>query len=227
MNGFAGTESLSGYARQERPMMLVRKIVLKGAIDLKLRRTTEPKMVVVAPSMLGAQVVKTNFQGDKLVVDGGGESIQIGLGGGSVSIVSIAGQIVISGRQLERSCSGLTVVYIGLPEINTIKIKGSGDATLCDLKQERLQIVIEGSGDVKAKGAVDQLDVSIVGSGDVDVRGVIAMRSNLRVTGSGDIKAHVIEEVHASVSGSGDIVVRGNPGKRSKQVHGSGEISFK
>lgn len=227
LGAFPGARKLSDKTRQVRAMKPVRKIVIKGAVDLMFKRSHEPRMVVVAPSLLEVQEVKTVFKDDKLVVDGRGQSIQIGTVSGSVSIVSVSGRIVINGREIGQASMGNAVVYIGLPELDAIKIKGSGDVTLHGLQQAGLEIVIAGSGDVRANGAVDQLGVSIVGSGDVYARDLIAMRSTLSVTGSGDITAHVIGEVHATVNGSGDIVVRGNPGKRSKQVHGSGEISFK
>ncbi len=226
----AGSKERVGYKQEERPMRQVRKIVLKGAVDLYFRRLDKPTLVVAGETTEAIQGVKTTFTGDKLVVESDGGGISINTVHGNVSVGIAGGGVYVNGRRVDVGVSvggGRAVVGVALPDLPALKIKGSGDVSLMDLRQAGLVIEIEGSGDVTADGQVEQLDVSIAGSGDVDARELIARRGQLSIAGSGDISAHISQEVVARIAGSGDIVVRGNPSTRSKQVLGSGSVKFK
>lgn len=227
--GFPGADDRRDYKHEARAMQPVRKIVVKGAVDLYFRRLGTPHLVVAGDTEEALRRVKTTFKGDKLVVESEGVGLQINSAHGSIAIGSVSGgSIYVNGQRIDiGGGGGRAVVGVALPELPALKIKGSGDVSLMDLRQTGLEIEIEGSGDVTADGQVEQLDVSIAGSGDVDARELIAQRGHLSIAGSGDISAHVTQEVAARVAGSGDIVVRGNPGTRSKQVLGSGSVRFK
>lgn len=62
---------------------------------------------------------------------------------------------------------------------------------------------------------------------DVKTKDLMASIAELRISGSGDIKAQVTQSLTARVSGSGDIKVWGSPAKRDTRVSGSGDIRFK
>ncbi|MEJ6003852.1 GIN domain-containing protein [Paucibacter soli] len=224
--GLPGSDDRRGYKHEARAMQPVRKIVVKGAVDLYFRRFGTPHLVVAGETEEALRCVKTTIKGDKLVVESEGVGVQINSAHGSVSIGSVSGSIFVNGQRIDVG-GGRVVVGVALPELPALKIKGSGDVSLMDLRQAGLEIEIEGSGDVTADGQVEQLDVSIAGSGDLDARELIAQRGSLSIAGSGDISAHVSHEVVARIAGSGDIVVRGNPASRSKQVLGSGSVKFK
>ncbi|MHC2876617.1 head GIN domain-containing protein [Ralstonia sp. 121560039-2] len=231
------------YAQEERPLQAIRKIVIKGSVDVVFRRFDKPTLVVAGETADAVASVKTNISGGKLVIER--EGVSICFGHSSVRVMGTVGQIVhgdlngpinIDMRGKGVSVSGVTngainqgkvVVGVALPEAPVIKIKGSGDMTLLDLQQSDLELEIEGSGDIAAHGQVTNLDVSIAGSGDVDASSLIAERASLSIAGSGDIEAFVRSDVRARVSGSGDIVIRGNPPLRNHQVAGSGKIQFR
>lgn len=210
-------------------MQAVRKIIVKGAVDLYFRRFGTPQLVVAGDTEEALRRIKTTFKGDKLVVESEGVGVTINSVHGSVSIGSVSGSIFVNGQRIDGGTAGggRAVVGVALPELPALKIKGSGDVSLLDLRQAGLEIEIEGSGDVTAHGQVEQLDVRIAGSGDVDARELVAKRGHLSIAGSGDISAHISQEVVAKVAGSGDIIVRGDPPMRSKQVLGSGSVKFK
>lgn len=98
---------------------------------------------------------------------------------------------------------------------------------MLDLRQDALDLEIQGSGDITVSGEVTRLHVQVAGSGDVDASELIAESADLSVAGSGDIEAFVRSDVRARVAGSGDIVVRGNPPRRDDRVAGSGKIKFR
>lgn len=235
-------ERAANYEKEERPMRSVRKIMVKGAVDVVFFRSPSAHLVVAGENQEAIRSLKTRFEGDKLVIEQEGVSIS-GAGGsihvsGSGNIVA-GGTIYVGGRrgginmQFNGPVGGVVVgqgrciVGIALPEAPSIRIKGSGDVTLYDLQQAVLDLGIQGSGDITAFGRVDLLDAEVAGSGDVDASELVATSANLSVAGSGDIDAYVSNSVKARVAGSGDIAVRGNPPIRDHSVAGSGDIKFK
>lgn len=240
-----GTDNATGstwsrvenYVKQERPIQPVKKIVIKGAIEVVFKRSDVPHMVVAAESPDALESVYTSFKGGKLVIEQEMVNVIPGTSGsftqgnnvfhGGVGQV-IMGDMTISGvKILTNKAIGRVIVGIALPEAPTISIKGSGDATLIDLDQADLKLKIQGSGDIAASGKVESLEVEISGSGDVDASQLQADQAELTVSGSGEIDALVRNDVHASVLGSGDIVVRGNPVTRKSRTLGTGKIKFR
>lgn len=235
-SGVPDAQAGANYTHNERPMKAIRKIVVRGSVDVYFRRFNTPQLVVAGDTQEAVDSIKTYFKGDKLIIENEGSSIQFGgINIGGISIGGIGGgvHININGQSIHISGSqnggghGRAVVGVALPEIPAVNIKGSGNITLLDLKQAGIELEIEGSGDIAAFGQVDNLEVSIAGSGDVDASDLIASRGHLSIAGSGDIRAYVSQAVTARVAGSGDIVVRGNPPERSKQIAGSGSVKFK
>lgn len=235
-------ERAADYEKEERPMRSVRKIVVKGAVDVVFFRAPAAHLVVAGENQDAIRNIKTRFEDNKLVIEQEGVSIS-GAGGsihvsGSGNIVA-GGTIYVGGRrggvnmQFNGPVGGVVIVQgrcivgIALPEAPSIRIKGSGDVTLYDLQQSLLDVGIQGSGDITAFGQVEHLDAEVAGSGDVDASELFTTSAALSVAGSGDIDAYVTQSVKARVAGSGDIVMRGNPPIRDHSVAGSGDIKFK
>ena len=225
-------ERIENYVKEERPLQPIRKIVVKGSVDAVFRRCDKPMLIVAGETAEAVASVKTYFNGGKLVIEREGMTISMVAGRNIVFHGSVSGSFVmgdiVNGKPMGASISqGKVVVGVALPEAPAVKIKGSGDVTLLDLRQAGLDLEIEGSGDITAYGQVAHLEVEIAGSGDVDASELIADRASLSVAGSGDIEAFIRSEVRARVAGSGDILVRGNPPHRDHSVAGSGKIKFR
>ncbi|WP_261520831.1 DUF2807 domain-containing protein [Burkholderia multivorans] len=221
-------ERIENYVKEERPLQPIRKIVVKGSVDVVFRRSDKPMLIVAGETADAVASVKTHFNGGKLVIER--EGMTISFGNSRMTFHGSVGSFVmgdiVNGKPMGTSISQ-GKVGIALPEAPVIKIKGCGDVTLLDLRQAGLDLEIEGSGDITAYGQVAHLDVEIAGSGDVDASELIADRASLSVAGSGDIEAFIRSEVRARVAGSGDILVRGNPPHRDHSVAGSGKIKFR
>ena len=221
-------ERIENYVKEERPLQPIRKIVVKGSVDVMYRRFDTPALIVAGETADAVASVKTYYKGDKLVIEREGVAISFGKGmvfNGSVGqFISICKKGITINNGINQ---GQVVVGLALPQAPAVKIKGSGDVTLIDLRQAELDLEIEGSGDITAYGQVAHLEVEIAGSGNVDASELIADRASLSVAGSGDIEAFIRSEVRARVAGSGDILVRGNPPHRDHSVAGSGKIKFR
>lgn len=231
-------KTADGYVKEERPVKQVRKLLVKGAVDVVFFSALKPQLVVAGENRDVLNSVKTYIEGDELVIEQ--EGITIHGGGGSIHVpgsgnIVAGGTINVGGRGgVSMSFGGSSakvmigavrcIVGLALPTAPSVSIKGAGDVSLHGLDQQVLEIGIQGSGDVTAFGRVEDLEVEIAGSGDVDASDLVAAAARLSIAGSGDIDAYVTRSVRARIAGSGDIIVRGNPVTRDHSVAGSGKV---
>ena len=68
------------------------------------------------------------------------------------------------------------------------------------------------------------MDLRISGSGDVKAANLKTQKAICNVSGSGNISCNVKETLEAYVSGSGDIRYSGSPASVKTRVTGSGDI---
>src|SRR3990167_3964836 len=85
----------ASYEKQERPMLAVRKIVVKGAVDVVFFRAPSAHLVVAGETKDAIDGIQTHFDGDKLVIEQ--EGISISGNCGSIH-VSGSGNIVAGGN---------------------------------------------------------------------------------------------------------------------------------
>lgn len=128
--------------------------------------------------------------------------------------------------------------------LSEIVVNGRGDVNVINpVRGASLTIVINGSGDIRAKTDVQKLRTEINGSGDITLEGkagthrirmngsgnvnansLSAERCDIRINGSGDADLHVNTELDARVLGSGNIRYSGTPEVNSK-ITGSGNVT--
>jgi hypothetical protein len=181
---------IENHGNEERPLQTIGKIVVKGSVDVVFRRSDKPMLIVAGEATEAVDSVKTYFNGGKLVIERDGMTINFGNSRMTFhgSVGSFVMGDIVNGRPMGTSISqGKVVVCVALLEAPAVKIKGSGDVTLLDLRQAGLDLEIDGSGDITAYGQVAHLEVEIAGSSDILVRGNPPHRDH-SVAGSGMIK---------------------------------------
>ncbi len=139
-------------------------------------------------------------------------------------------------------------LYVTVPEIESIKVKGSGKVTLEDFNQEiapmislsgsgnfrmnefetanELNVSVSGSGSFYADKGIDcfkKLTVRTSGSGSFNGFNIAADDCTATTSGSGNIQVSVSQNLDASIFGSGDIVYIGHP-KVVISDNGSGNL---
>jgi hypothetical protein len=196
--GFAGVTGSGRVVSEEREARPIRHVVLDAPVRLTFHPFHTPIVRVAGDDNI-LELITTTIQGDALY---------IGCTGSFIASNEIS-------------------VGIAMPQpLESLRLDGSGDAELNDLRSHLLRITVNGSGTVVASGSVAQLEASLHGSGDVKARKLVAESATLSLHGSGDIRAHVTGSVIARLHGSGDIRIDGNPSRRDVQCHGSGDIEF-
>ncbi|MFN3640163.1 MAG: head GIN domain-containing protein [Flavobacterium sp.] len=104
-----------------------------------------------------------------------------------------------------------------------IQLAGSGDIKV-QIQSDEVDIKLSGSGDITVKGTTKKLAAQVAGSGDIHAQDLLAEEAHVKVAGSGDIKVQATEFLEARVAGSGDIRYQGKPKKLDVKTAGSGTI---
>ncbi|MEQ8262842.1 DUF2807 domain-containing protein [Pseudohaliea sp.] len=122
-----------------------------------------------------------------------------------------------------------------LPSIEALHMAGSGTVYVRPLVVDDLQVLLEGSGDLRlygidASGHALRLDLN--GSGDLEVAELSAGSLKLSLAGSGDMSLGAVEvegSIDLVLKGSGDITARerGRAGDVELAIVGSGDIDFR
>lgn len=139
-------------------------------------------------------------------------------------------------------------IYVTVPEIESIKVSGSGKVVLEDFNQEiNPTISLSGSGNFRMNEfeTADELNVSVSGSGSFYADKNVTCFKKLTVrtsgsggfkgfeietedckattSGSGSIQVSVSENLDATIAGSGDIIYKGTP-RLTSSDNGSGNL---
>jgi hypothetical protein len=141
---------------------------------------------------------------------------------------NLAANVEIDGHRLRLRCgdSANRDVEIELPgRYRRVAILGSGQVTMDNLSQRRLELHIAGSGSVNAKGMVDRLHLVLAGSGNAQMQDLTVKELRINIAGSGNVDASAINEADIRIAGSGDVRLHGKPVKIKSRISGSGRIS--
>ncbi|MBV7533963.1 head GIN domain-containing protein [Chitinophaga sp. sic0106] len=135
-------------------------------------------------------------------------------------------------------------VYLSAPQLDAIKVDGSGDIDLLGTftNPENIKLKIAGSGNIIGKVDAPSIDASIAGSGDMKVTGqtrdlnvsiagvgnfegldLFTENTKVKISGAGNAKVHASVTLKASIAGTGDVVYKGSP-EVSQSIAGAGSV---
>lgn len=181
---------------EKRQLVPFTKVVNEGSFNVYIIQDTISEAIVEAESNL-VPYIRTIVNGETLIID---------------TRESINSNIPIN-------------VYVRTPEINSIKLSGSGTMSTDSLTGDNVEIKISGSGNINANVDAGILNATISGSGDMWINAVaettytkISGSGNINlsgysndgdfnITGSGKIQAYefTMESLEANISGSGNM----------------------
>jgi hypothetical protein len=114
-------------------------------------------------------------------------------------------------------------VSLGVPALAALVVNGDSSVALSGLSAKSLTLRVNGSGDITARGRVDDLEVEIDGSSDTNLGGLSAQTAQVRTDGSGRVDLRVSAVLDIVSEGSGDILYRGRP-RITSRIEGSGDV---
>lgn len=88
-------------------------------------------------------------------------------------------------------------------------MSGSGRIVIDSVEAKMVALHLGGSGEIVAGGRADRIEAQVSGVGSIEAARLAAHDGDLRMAGSGSIKAHADGAVDATVSGVGSIDVTG------------------
>ena len=196
-----GTASAESETRTTAPFHAV---IFAGSWNVDVKVGKENSVVIEGKKDLISRV-KTE------VVDG---ELRVGLDG---NIFSLFGS---------HDMDGLTA-HITTPDLTAFTLNGSGKADIDGLTSGTTRIVLDGSGDIKAKGKLESLTLAVNGSGTADLSGLEAARASATINGSGDATVDPRETLAAVINGSGQVSYLREGVKVTSVIHGSGMVERK
>ncbi|MDB5734247.1 MAG: hypothetical protein JWP16_2670 [Alphaproteobacteria bacterium] len=101
---------------------------------------------------------------------------------------------------------------------------GSGTMTLDDIDQPKVKLGLAGSGDIRANGKADELDVGIAGSGKAKLGQLAANTIKIHIAGSGDTEIAPKDDLEVHIAGSGNVRLLSEPRHLTTHIAGSGNI---
>ncbi len=125
-------------------------------------------------------------------------------------------------KGVKLSGSGVITTDYFATELFDIALSGSGQISVA-VEAERIDASISGSGKMDLSGSANEGVFNISGSGDIDSYNLAMQHCNALISGSGNMRIHVEESLHATISGSGNVYYIGNAGVET-HISGSGNV---
>nr|WP_316641431.1 head GIN domain-containing protein [uncultured Roseateles sp.] len=197
-----------------------KRVLLEGPADIRLVQGEINQLVIEG----NAEVQK------RIEVNQNGGSLRIEPSGSWKFWNARKPLVLITARDLEEiNIQGAGDVIADGPlklEQLAIKIAGSGNLRLADISARQLAVTINGAGDAKVAGSVQNLYLSISGNGDFAGENLRAAKAKVSIAGVGDVNIWVTDDLVVSLSGAGSIRYWGNPSVR-KAIAGVGSVTAK
>jgi len=210
--------NLSAQEGQTRNLPSFDELNLSISANVYLKQGNEQKVVIQASDKT-LELIETEVKGSALTIKWtrtnirNSDKIKIYIIMKDINALRIAGSGDIIGSGLISSTN------------LELKISGSGNISLPDVKAEKISSKISGSADISIGGSqtVNMLDVGISGSGDVKAQDLPVNNAEVSISGSGDCSVYALESLKARVAGSGDVYYKGSATIDAK-VSGSGSV---
>lgn len=191
-------------------------IVLKSPADLYVSQNHYPRTVTIKAQQNVIDMLDVNIMDATLTIDN--ELCYHADEKVEIYVNSNA----IEGLQVVGSGDIHTLTNL-LGQKMEMRIDGSGDIT-AEVNHRLLVAEINGSGDISLSGSANRLEVSVIGSGDFKGPNMNCQSTNVKLNGSGDALVNAEQYLDATLNGSGDIRYTGFPTDTTFISHGSGTI---
>jgi hypothetical protein len=186
---------------EQRPLARAVGIVeLTGPFNLTLRQGSSPRIEVRGEQRVLANV-DTSLDGDTLHIAPRG--------------------ILLRHRQPIE-------VLVTLPALQALHVNGSGDHSVSGFAGERLDLAMDGTGNMRFNGRYRIIQAGVHGSGDLELTGGASSSVVAELHGSGSMTlVGATRSLHAELRGSGDLDARHLRADAATLVHeGSGDSAI-
>lgn len=201
---------------------IIELLYLSGSVDIEFIQSDDQFIIVMSDTQDGLDSIEVNKRQSILdITQKSNYNVTI-----STNIVNRwFGKTVYSNNTIISQSSN-TKVVIALKTLPKVELSGSCSLLSDNIYQDKIDLKVSGSGDIKLSGKVIESNLKVSGSGDINIKKLESNSIFAKVSGSGNIKCYANLSAIAKVSGSGNITIYGNPTNRDISKSGSGNIKF-
>jgi hypothetical protein len=211
-----GIEGSGKVITESRTVEKFSGIELKSVANVYITQGEAQEVKIEAEDNL-MQHITTKVKNDELVIDcdqeiNSHEPINVYITVKDLCLLELSG----SGNMItknEINCEHMTL-YLG----------GSGEMKVA-LKSQQLKATLSGSGNMNLSGSTSESDLRINGSGNMNAQQMKSFTSAVTISGSGNTKVDVNNELNVNISGSGNVRYVTEPAKITTKITGSGDVS--
>jgi len=212
----ASRPSAAGTAIEQRQVSGFEAVVWDGVGELSIEQTGRERLSVEAEPAVLAKIVTEVRQ----------RRLWIGFAPGRVETRQpIRFRLELKTlAALETRGSGTVRIGPLATAALSLRLAGSDELRLAQLKARTLDVRLDGSGDVTIDGGqVDSQRVVIAGAASYAALRLVSREADVAIDGSGELRVAVTERLSARITGSGDVLFVGHP-RVVQTVTGAGEV---
>ena len=137
---------------------------------------------------------------------------------------TLIGKNTLTGADLDVNVTGSGNLSLQAEILSaTFSLTGSGSLT-ADVRASAVKTSAVGSGDVTLTGTVGVLTLKLSGSGDIQAVDCHSQQAVVKISGSGDVRLHVVQGLRVKIYGSGDVYYTGGVKEIETKTIGSGRV---
>lgn len=114
-------------------------------------------------------------------------------------------------------------VDITVPDLDGLAVNGAGRIITDDFIFGKLELKVNGAGEILIKGTASELNISCNGSGKVFSRNLRANCGTINLNGAASVEVNMVEFMTVNIKGAGKLVYYGNP-KIEKSISEAGKM---
>lgn len=194
-----------------------RRVQLMGSMNVEIKKGDKRSVEVEAEENL-MPYIETKLDGDKLIVKFRDD---VNVDADKDILVKLTTPVLAEASVMGSGDINGDGKFTNDEKIE-VNVLGSGNIKM-ELDAPSIAAKITGSGDIDISGSTKDAVYSTMGSGNIKAADLKAENTEAKTMGSGNIKAFASVSLKATIMGSGDISYKGG-GSVSSNVHGSGSV---
>lgn len=194
-----------------------KRIQLMGSMDVEIKKGDERSVKINAEENL-LPYIETKVEGDKLIVK---FSDDVNIDADKDIIVKVTTPALTEASVMGSGDISGDGKFESDDKIE-INVLGSGNVKM-ELDAPAVEAKVTGSGDIDIAGNTKDATYNTMGSGNIKASDLKAENTEAKTMGSGNIRAFASVKLKATIMGSGDISYKGG-GAVTSNVHGSGAV---
>lgn len=115
-------------------------------------------------------------------------------------------------------------ITVTAPSVKTFQMGRHGELKIQDYDQPTMNVIIDGSGEVRAAGRTDRVDIVVNGDGDVRLDDLEVTDAVVDVPGDGDVRVGPTGRAQIDIAGHGDVTLTRRASQIQQSITGWGDV---